>query len=405
MEKNKGLKVLYLIGFLLSASVAFPGYIRSSFLEEFVDLKWIGLFFLGSALFSLIAIDFFPYYIKKFSNYRLAVFILFIHIISILLLITVHSVIWVFVYFVISGVASYLMFINLDVFVERFTANPTTGKIRTVYFTFLNLGWLISPIIVGYLLGEGNYRLVFLISVIFQIIAITVMLASRKKLEDHLEYEHHRTLTTLKNIWRNPDLRGIFTIAFLLEMFYVIAVIYMPIYLHENIGFSWQIIGIIFTFMLLPFVVLEIPAGSFADKYSGEKKVLMLGFMILIASVSLFFLTESTAPLIWGVILFLSRCGAALVESMRESYFFKTVDVKDIDYINFFRNVSPLAYLVGSGLSILVLKFYPIQLLFFFLALLLISGLFFTSSLSTIITKKVRANRKRSALKKNDQNG
>jgi hypothetical protein len=72
---------------------------------------------------------------------------------------------------------------------------------------------------------------------------------------------------------------------------------------------------------------------------------------------------------------------------MRESYFFKIVDVKDIDYINFFRNVSPLAYLVGSGLSVLALKFFSIQILFFFLAVILFLGFYFTASLQKIITK------------------
>ncbi|PIY96725.1 MAG: hypothetical protein COY66_03215 [Candidatus Kerfeldbacteria bacterium CG_4_10_14_0_8_um_filter_42_10] len=390
MSNPKTLKVLYGMGLLLATSIAFPAYIKSSFLEDFVDLKWIGIFFIGVAFLALITINFFPYYIKKFSNYRLAIIILLIHMAAILLLITTHSAFGIFILFVIIETTAYLMLINMDVFVERFTANPTTGRIRTVYFTFINLGWLLSPLAVGYLVGEENYRLIYLIALSFLAVMLIIMLANRKSLEDHLQYEHRRSWETLKNILNNSNLRGIFGIAFLLELFYAVAVIYVPIYLHQTIGFDWKTIGIIFTFMLLPFVFLEIPAGKLADKYAGEKKILNVGFLILIVSVTLFFLTKSINPLLWGVILFTSRCGAALVESMRESYFFKIVDVKEIDYINFFRNVSPLAYLTASGLGILILKFFPVQILFFFLALILLSGFYFTGSLKKIVIKRKR---------------
>ncbi|MBU2235449.1 MFS transporter [Patescibacteria group bacterium] len=384
MKITKNLKVLYFLGFILALSTAFPGYIRSTFLEEFVDIRWVGLFFFANALFGLIAINFFPYFIKKISNYKLAIVIIILQILGILLLVTTNSAAWAFVFFIISGVTGYLIWINMDVFVERFTTNPTTGRIRTVYFTFINLGWVFSPLAVGYLIGEENYRLVYIIAVVFLVIALATILYNKKLLRDHVKYEHHHTWTTLKNIWKNANLRGIFSIAFLLELFYAVAVIYVPIYLHETIGFDWKIIGAIFTFMLLPFVLLEIPAGIFADKYSGEKKILSIGFMILVSAVALFFFTESSSPFVWALILFISRCGAALIEAMKESYFFKIVDVKDIDYINFFRNVSPLSYLVGSGLAIFALEFYSVEYLFLFLALVLLSGFYFTWKIQTI---------------------
>jgi len=384
MKTIKSLKLLYFLGFVLALSIAFPGYIRSTFLEEFVDIRWVGLFFFGNAFFSLIAINFFPYFIKKISNYKLAIIVLIAQIIGIVLLITTNSVIWAFVFFIVTGVTGYLIWINMDVFVESFTSNPTTGRIRTVYFTFLNSGWVISPLIVGYLIGESNYRLVYIFSIIFLTIVLITIIKNKKLLRDHVKYEHHHTWTTLKNIWKSINLRGIFSIAFLLELFYATAVIYIPIYLHEIIGFDWKTIGIIFSFMLLPFVLLEIPAGRFADKHSGERKIFTLGFTILIVAVALFFFTKSSSPIVWALILFLSRCGASLIEAMRESYFFKIVDAKDIDYINFFRNVSPLSYLVGSGLAIISIKFFPLEYIFLFLAFILLSSYYFVWKIQKI---------------------
>ncbi|MBU0598620.1 MFS transporter [Patescibacteria group bacterium] len=384
---KRGLKILYFTGFVLAMSKAFPGYIQSTFLQGFVDVKWVGLFFIGSAVFSLLAINFFPILIKKFTNYRLSLIVLSLNIISILLLITVHSPYLVFLFFIIAGVCTKLLWINMDVFVERLTDNKTTGRTRTTYFTFINLGWVASPLIVGYLVGDENYRFIYLLSAFFMMSVLAVFVMRKDRLAEHIQYNHHHTLITLKHIAKNIGLRGIFIIAFLLELFFAMAVIYIPIYLHQNLSFSWLTIGGIFTFMLLPFVIFQIPAGVLADKYASEKKIFALGFLIISASCALFFFIESSSPVVWALLLFLSRCGASLIQAMRESYFFKIVDVQDIDYINFFRNLSPLGYLVGSGLSVLILQFLPIQYLFLGLSIILLSGLYFAWRLPTIKSK------------------
>ncbi len=380
---KQNLRLLYFIGFLVALSAAFPGYIRSSFLEEFASVELVGLFFLGAALISLIAIYFFPFLIQKYTNYRVSLVTILLNILSTLLLITTHSSWVAFAAFVLTTSTLYLTWINLDVFIEKFTENVSTGKTRTVYFTFINAGWLISPVIIGHIIGQGNYRIAYIFAIFFQLIAFFIITANKKSLSQPVQYQRHYILKTLKFIWQNINFRGIYIISFLLQLFFSIAVIYVPIYLHENIGFSWLIIGYIFSFMLLPFIIFEIPAGVLADKYAGEKKILFMGFLIIASATSLFFFLKSDSPFVWGIILFLSRCGAALIEAMRESYFFKIVDVEDIDYINLFHNIGPLAYILGSGLSVLILTVFSIQHLFLFLSVILLSGLYFTGRIQS----------------------
>ena len=383
------LKYLFALTFVLALAEAFPGYIRSTFLEEFVDVQWVGLFFVAAAFCGIIAINLYPYFIKKLSNYKLSIIILILAIISNAALAWTHNTIVALIAFTLSGVTLNLIWINMDVFLERFTKNVTTGKTRGLYNSIRSFAWVCSPLIVGYLIGDGNYRLIYILATFYLIAVLIIILVRKKRLSDHINYIHHKTWVTLKNIFSQLNLRGIFAIGFLLQLFYMVAVIYIPIHLHENIGFSWLQIGGIFTFMLLPFVLLEIPAGMFADKYSGEKKILYFGFIILITSTALIFYTESTNPVVWALILFLSRCGAALIEITHESYFFKIVDVENLDYIDFFRNIKPLSYIIGTGLSVLALSFLPLSNLFFILALVLLSGLYFTGRLPAAV-KKIR---------------
>ena len=101
------------------------------------------------------------------------------------------------------------------------------------------------------------------------------------------------------------------------------------------------------------------------------------GLAIIIIALFLFFAVREADPWLWGGLLFFSRVGASLVEAMRESYFFKIVSAKDVQYINFFRTTAPLGYLLGTILAIIIIYFYPLQYLFLFIALIMTSGFLF----------------------------
>ena len=78
-----------------------------------------------------------------------------------------------------------------------------------------------------------------------------------------------------------------------------------------------------------------------------------------------------------GSYIIFSRIGAALIEAMRESRFFKLVDVEDVSHINVLRTSHPLGYLVGAGIGALVLSFYSIEFLFLFSAILFLYCFYF----------------------------
>ncbi|OGY54883.1 MAG: hypothetical protein A3A24_01245 [Candidatus Buchananbacteria bacterium RIFCSPLOWO2_01_FULL_46_12] len=377
IQSKKSLSVLYSLGFILAVSTAFPAYIESTFLENFVDLRWVGLFFGGAMLATLAATLYFPYLIKKFTNYYLALTVLAVNFFSILLLILVNSPFLVFVFFTLFIVSISLIWINMDIFVETFSANPTTGFTRTLYFTLVNLGWVFSPFLVGYLLQTYDYRFIFWLAALLLLPVAIILLQQKPRFSFSVQYKGGSIKMAIKDMWHNLNLRNIFFVSLLLRVFYTFAVIYIPVYLNQNLGFSWSVIGLIFSFMLLPFIFLELPAGIIADKYLGEKEILIVGFSILIISLLLMFFIQSVNPIIWGLMLFLSRCGAALVEAMQETYFFKNVDVPQINYINIYRTAHPLSYFIGSTLAVVLLTFFSLSYLFLFFALVLLFGIYF----------------------------
>ena len=377
INSGKNLRVIYLLGFFLSLSAALPVYIQSNFIAQFVSLQMVSFFYICSDVLTIGAMMIFPRIIARFKNHRLLFTMLWINFASLMFMAMTQSAFSTWIFFISIMLSTNLILINLDILVESFSCDASTGKTRGLYFTFMNLGWIIAPALSGWISGTGGYRLVYLISAIFLIPFYIVFVRHFDQLQDVNKYKKISWLKLLKKFIKNKDLSGIYVVATFLSLFYSLAVVYVPIHLKQNIGFSWNQLGLIFSFMLIPFIIFEIPAGTLADKYWGEKGLLFVGISVLIASVLLFFIVDSRSILVWGFILFFSRFGAAITESMRETYFFKKVDANDVGQINFFRSSTPLGYLIGTGLGVIILKFYAVEYIFLFSALILSLGYIF----------------------------
>jgi MFS family permease len=167
----------------------------------------------------------------------------------------------------------------------------------------------------------------------------------------------------------------IYSISFVLEFFYALMIVYTPLYL-LNFGLSWDQIGIIFTIMLIPFVVLEYPLGFIADKKFGEKEMIIAGLLVMGFSAGSIFFISSKAVWIWALVLLMTRIGAATIEILRDSYFYKKIDGRDIDLISFFRTARSTAYVFATAVSAISLVFFPLKSTFLLTAAVVLLGLY-----------------------------
>lgn len=377
LKTKKTFALIYILGFLWALARVLPHYAQSSFLEQFVSIKYVGLYLVAATLVALVVIYIFPRFIKKYTNYKTTILLLFIYVINIFLLIHADSAWNVLIFFIVNYVSLTLLSINLDIFLKDISEGKRTGKIRTTFLTVLNGAAILTPLLMGYLIGDDDrYWLVYLVAGIVMIPAIFILFIEKENLSDHERYKNRGWKKLLKEFRKNRNLTKIFQVAFSLRFFYAVMVLYTPIYLHEHIGFSWEQLGIIFTIMLLPFVIFELPAGNLADKKLGEKEILITGLVMMIIFTGLIFFVQSAGMMLWMAILFATRIGASLVEAMHEVYFFKIVNKHDTDIIYIFRDLRPGGWLVGSLASVLVLMYLPIQYLFIMLALVLFLALF-----------------------------
>jgi len=371
------LKLFIIFGFVLAISNALSAYIHSSYLSQFVGENNIGFVFTLAHLLAFLVILKYTKFINWLKIFRASMVVFFVMIACLLGLGLSKSIIPAIISFLAYVIFLNLIWIALDIYVEHFSHDQVTGRIRGIYWTGVHSAWFIAPIISGNLLKKFNYSFLYLIAAVLVFLVMISFYFKFRKLEvDHFPKPHF--FKAVKRVYKDKLLNGIFVIAFLLQVFYSAMIIYAPIYLHKYVGFSWYQIGIMFTVMLSTFVFITYPAGWLADKLFGEKEMLTIGLIIMGASAIIFGLADSPSFWVWLIILFATRVGASLVAIMRDSYFFKRIDVKDIHIINLFRNTTPLAYIITPLLATLILHFFGFQYIFVLVGILVLSGLFFS---------------------------
>jgi len=376
LKNKKTFLLIYLFSFLWAFSMALPSYVQSSYLEQFVGVRFIGLFIIIATAATLIIQFFYPSVIKKITNYGASILLILIYIISTLTLAFLSSWPAVLLFYTIHFICLSLFVVNLDVFLEDITNNRHAGRVRTTFLTMANFAWVMAPTIMGFLAKGNNYSAVYIVAGLIVIPIIFILIYAKRTMSDKkIKYKSRNIKQLLALFERNKNIREIFQVAFVLRFFYCTMVLYTPIYLHEHIGFSWSQIGVMFTIMLLPFIIFQMPAGKIADKYIGEKEILVVGLIIMMAATGSIFFITSASFLVWTSILFMTRVGASLVEAMQDVYFFKQIDGHDMDLIDLFRNVRPFAWLFGSIFAVIVLEIFPVQFLFLFLAIVILLGL------------------------------
>lgn len=373
------LQLFLFFAFFLAASNALTSYIQSSYLSQLFGEKNVGWIFIFAYVLTLLAVTHFTNLINKLKIFRASLLVFCGLTFCLFILAFVNNPMAVLAFFLLYVILLNLSWITLDIYVEYFSRDNITGRVRGLYWTGVNLAWLISPITSGWILKTFDYQFLFLISGFLALLVCLGFFRFNK-----LSFDHFTSLNlplALKKIVKDPPLKAIFAIAFLLQCFYCIMVVYLPIYLHQYIGFNWQQIGVIFTVMLLNFVLWTYPAGWLADKYLGEKEMLTVGLLVMgLATLSCGLISTANFG-IWLITIFLTRVGASLVDILKDSYFFKHVDAQDAQVINLFRNTTSLAYIFTPLLAAVVIGFFGYQWLFIISGLLIFSGLYFSLTL------------------------
>ncbi len=366
---------IFISTLLISVSYGTLVYVNASFLESFLTQPIVTLLFVIGATLNIYLFLRTPHLMRKFGKEKMLFACILMTALSIFTLATASNPLALAFAFITYQGFIILIYLCLDVFLEEKSSDEYTGELRGIYYTFLNFGFALGPLIVAFLSSFDGFRLVYLVGGLILLIPLTLSTRNLFKERSVLEYTPDNHHLPWKTLWRKRNIRAVTLARFILEIFYGVMVVYIPPYLFNVAGFSWSEIGIILSVALLPFVFLEWPAGELADRFYGEKEIMSIGFFIT-GTTLLFMPFLDGSFLSWLIALFVSRIGAALIEIMTEVYFFKGITAAETGFLSIFRLGRPVGFLVGALLGGVIINAISYPAIFFALGVLVLFGLY-----------------------------
>lgn len=384
--RSKNISLLHVIGFFFAATMALSAYVGSSYLSPLVGEPAVGYVYALAALITVFLMSVLPRVLTKLGVRHLSALLSVATVATLLVLYGSTTPLVSVLAFIAFYALGIITMFSLDLRLEQLSLDTKTGRIRGLYLTVVNTAWLLSPFLAG-VLATQSVSLVYLAAASTALLAaITALWNTTRSREERLPIHTPSLIQAFMRIirGRKGHTRNVYNALLLdlvLNVFYAIMVIYIPLYL-RSLGLSWEQLGIIFTVMLTPFVLFQYVLGRLADRYTGEQEFMVAGLLMMSFASFLVWFTDSSSVLVWMGILFLSRVGASFLEVMKESYLFKHVDGNDAAIIALSRNMMPLSYVIAPLLAAIVLTVTLIPSLFFMLGVILLVSIRFALSLT-----------------------
>jgi len=363
---------VFLANFFFSLHYNVLVYVNSSYLGRLFNPGVVSFLYVLGSLLSILVFIISIKLQNYFGNRKFFSFFIFLELLAVAGLALASTQISTALLFIIFSTTSIMIIYSLDIFLEDVTQEKETGSVRGIYLTLGNLALVLSPLMISIVAPTGEFTHLYVVSALFLLPLFLISALYFTKFKDGVQ--RHPGLP-IKSWLHTPNIRRVTTVRFVLEMFYAFMVIYMPIYLHGHIGFTWTQISFIFSIMLLPFILFEIPVGRLADKWCGEKEIMTLGLFIIGIVLLIIPFIKSPNIFWWAGLLFCSRVGASLVEVTCESYFFKHVDKRDKGMISIYRLNWPVAFIIGPIIGAFSLALFPFEAMFLILAVIIFKSM------------------------------
>lgn len=285
----------------------------------------------------------------------------------------------------IRAISVVIITISISLLVRDFSKKTELSMVEGRFYAFANIGWLAGPLIAGIVATKLNNESVFFAAGLSFLVALILFLREHLIIKNpHLHHRKHEEsrrefLKNLYEYFKNPELRKVALTVTGLNLWWVIFGIYAPLQL-DDLGKSEFVISLVMTLSALPYLIFDPWAGKWAKK-NGVKKYIILGYLIM-ALGTLSFVPTSLKVLTLMILFGAVHIGGALVEPLKDVYFFEVVPKKDDErFFGIYNSGEWAAQIIGPFLSSVVLIFSP-KINVVWIVTAIIMGLIGTSLLS-----------------------
>lgn len=277
---------------------------------------------------------------------------------------------------------------SFGLIVECNSKRRELSKNEGLIYSFLNLSYVIGPLVAGFILARLGANYVFLGGAFLIAISVIIFKSTRLK-ESCFTKIDGKAFKNFKSFFKNKNRLIAYTLGCGMSFWWSLIYIYMPLLIIETLGASKEIwIGLFLAAIPLPLIFLEYYFGVLSSK-KGFKKIFFIGYIIpaIVAFACLFFYN------IWFILgsLIFASIGLAMTESTTEAYFFDILKKDESQrYYSIYNTALDTGSLFGKVIPAIFLLILPFRTIFIIYAL----GMLGLAILSLKIKEIVEVRRK-----------
>lgn len=366
---------LYIYSFLVSIHIAFVVYTGSTFLSGIFGQENIWIIYSAAASLTLLLNFSITTLLRYFKIEKLNNLALILAGLNLLFLSFSDFPFNIFLsYIIYIALSEYLLMLS-SIMIEDLSRDAVTGSIRGRFITMQSLAYVISPFFTSFLIKYFGISYIFLFSGFCIFCALIYFRINIRNLPN-ISIHDKSFFISLKQIWKNYDLRVSIFSLIAMNVFFVGAVVFLPFKM-ASLGIPLTTyLSVLLPIALLPFLFIPNILGHIEDQMKDEKQFILIGLFGLLFILTIFAVTTSTSLILWAIILFISRIFSSITETSTNSYFFKKINKSDTAVISIFSSSSQIAYLFFSPILFAILIYANLEAVFlsisFFLCFVLI---------------------------------
>lgn len=370
---------LSVINLFVSLGISLSVTVWALFIDSFVhSVALTGIISAGLTVFSIISFFLFIPLIERSDKGKLFFMSLFLLAVS-YLLISLSKNLWVFLIFAVFLVGVQTVRLStFGIIIKDKSLKGETSSNEGMIYTFLNIGYVIGPLIAGYVLASHGINKVFFLASIFIFFSLVVLKVFKVVDHSKLRKPHTDILKNFISFFKDKNRVRAYILGGGATTWWVLIYLFMPLFI-INSGFSNSLVGYFLFAIAIPLILFEYKFSSMVGKY-GFKRIFSIGFLIggVLTAVCFFF----TNPLIIFSLLVLSAVGMAMLEPTTEAYFLETVSSRDASrFFGPYNTTRDLNQMTAKIIPSLLVLFLPFKAVFLFFGALLLLMFFITLSI------------------------
>ena len=318
---------------------------------------------------------------SKLYSFTLVVYTLSYILFSLLSDVYALAIIAVFLYFVGS-----IRLTTFGIMVRDMTENASSvSKNEGLMYTFLNLAWLLGPLLAGFVAEQYGLNYVFLPAALFLLIALQLMRSFKIRDDRRAKRLDKNSLKVFREFFRKRDRVMNYLLSAAVTFWWALIYIYIPLHIVRS-GLEEIFVGYFLFAAVLPLLLFEYHFGNVASKV-GFKKIFKVAFISLAVICFIAFGFENIY-IIMALMVFASVF-LAMIEPTTESYFFDMISESQRDkFYGPYATAIDVGHYIGTASSALILSFLPFNYVFLLYGFVMLVFFFISFKIKNVIESR-----------------